>query len=79
MNWGLIAWFAGIVATIYGLKFVLALFKSLLGKESREAVIDTLGESINSANKRLTKAVKKKAAERKAKKREENRAVITIR
>ena len=81
MNWGLILWFAGVVGTIYGLKFVLELFKSLLGKESRESKMETIGESIHSANKRITNNLKKKAAEKKKQKESEKRnsAIVTIR
>lgn len=79
MNWGLIGWFAGIVATIYGLKFVLELFKSLMGKDAREDIMGALGKSIHNTNKRITKKLKEKANERKQKKQDENRAVVIIR
>lgn len=78
MNWGLIAWFAGVVLTIYGLKFVLTLTKSLFGKESREQIVDSIGNSISNANKKITKSLKKKADERKHKKAEENRAIVRV-
>ena len=78
MNWNLIWWFAGIVATFYGLKFVLEFFKSIFGKESREAIMDSIGSSITSTNKKITRAIKKKAATRKQKKQEENRAIVRV-
>lgn len=78
MNWNLIAWFAGVVLTIYGLKFVLTLAKSLFGKEARESIVDGIGSSISNANKKITKSLKKKADERKRKKAEENRAIVRV-
>lgn len=78
MNWQLIIWFAGILATIYGLKFVFELFKSLLGKESRENMMEALGESVTKANKKLTNKIKKKSNEMKKKKEEENRAIVRV-
>jgi hypothetical protein len=78
MNWNLIWWFAGIVATFYGLKFVLEFFKSMFGKESREAIMSSIGDSISSTNKKITKAIKKKAAARKQQKEEEKRAIVRV-
>lgn len=78
MNWNFIWWFMGIVLTVYAIKFLLSLCKSLLGKEAREDLIDSMGQSINNANKRLTKSLKKKAAERKQQKKEENRAIVRV-
>lgn len=78
MNWSLILWFAGIVATFYGLKFVLEFFKSIFGKESREAIMEGIGSSISNTNKKITKAIKKKAAARKQQKEEEKRAIVRV-
>ena len=78
MNWNFIWWFMGIVLTVYAIKFLMSLCKSLLGKEAREDLIDSMGQSINNANKRLTKSLKKKAAERKQQKKEENRAIVRV-
>lgn len=78
MNWNLIAWFAGVVLTIYGLKFVLTLAKSLFGKEAREEIIDSIGSGISNVNKKITKTFKKRADERKRKKAEENRAIVRV-
>ena len=82
MNWDFIWWFMGIVLTVYAIKFLLSLCKSLLGKEAREDLIDSMGNSISNANKRITKNLKKKAAERKQqktiKKEEEHRAIVRV-
>ena len=78
MNWNFIWSFMGIVLTVYAIKFLMSLCKSLLGKEAREDLIDSMGQSINNANKRLTKSLKKKAAERKQQKKEENRAIVRV-
>ena len=78
MNWSLILWFAGVLGTIYGLKFVLELFKSLLGKESRESLMDSIGNSISKTNKKITESMKRKSEERKKKKQEENRAIVRV-
>lgn len=82
MNWDFIWWFMGIVLTIYAIKFLLSLCKSLLGKEARQDLIDSMGNSISNANKRITKNLKKKAAERKqqkvVKKEEEHRAIVRV-
>ena len=82
MNWDFIWWFMGIVLIVYAIKFLLSLCKSLLGKEAREDLIDSMGNSISNANKRITKNLKKKAAERKQqktiKKEEEHRAIVRV-
>ena len=79
MNWDFILWIGGAVATIYLVKFLLELLKSLFGKEARRNMIDGMGESIHTANEMLTEKLKRKAAERKQKKKEENKAVVYIR
>lgn len=71
MNWNLILWFAGIMATLAGLKFVIVFFKSLFSRDMMEDVIDGMGNKISKANKKLTEKIKKKAIERKQKKEEE--------
>ena len=66
MNWGIIMWIAGIVATLYGIRFVLDLFKSLFGKESRQRMIASFGDKLNEANETVTEKIKEKAEQRKA-------------
>ena len=79
MNWQLIGWFFGGVLTIYAIKFILELFKSLLGKDARADMMESIGESIHNANKSLTRALKRKAEERRRQKEEENKPMIMIR
>ena len=68
MNWSLLGWVFGGVATLYGIKFIFTLFSSLFGKEQRRELIAEMGDKIHTANENFTESLKKKAAERKAEK-----------
>lgn len=76
MNWGLIAWFAGVVLTFAGIKFVWVFLRSILSKETMEDVIDAAGNGISNAGRSFSNYIKKKGEERKSKK--EN-PIVTIR
>lgn len=65
MNWGLVGWFAGIVATFVGLKFVIVMAKTLFSKESMEDFIDYTGEKISRRCHKVSKNIRKKIKEKK--------------
>ena len=66
MNISIVLWFAGIMATIYGLKFVIVLFRSLFNKEAMEDALESIGKKTTNASK----VIKSKIEERKQKKQE---------
>lgn len=78
MNWKLIMWFAGVMLTLGGLKFVWVFLKTLLSKETMEDCIDSLKDSVSGAASKLSDKIKMKA-ERRREKKEQNKPVITIR
>ena len=47
MNWGLIAWVAGALLTIYAIKFVFMAIKTLFSKDTMQTVSDAMGRSIS--------------------------------
>lgn len=79
MNWSFVAWVAGAIGTMYLVKFLLEIFKSLFGKEARKNMIESMGSGIHSANEALTEKLRKRAEERKRQKEEEKKAVVWIR
>lgn len=83
MNWGFIGWVAGIVATLYAVRFLMDLFKSLFGKEARGRMINNLGDSISDARENMTEKIRMKAEQRREEKRqkkiEEDQPMIIIR
>ena len=79
MNWNFVWWIIGMVASVYLVKFLLELLKSLFGKEARKDLINSMGDKIHDVNEQFTNNLKRKAEERKVKKQEEKKAVIYIR
>lgn len=82
MNWELIAWFAGVVATLYGLKFVIVLFRTLFSKQTMVRVIDSAGRGAANTADRVTEKLREKVEERRERKqreKEENKPVVIIR
>lgn len=77
MNWGLIGWFAGIILTFAGLKFVWIFLKSILSKDTMEDVIEAAGDGISNAGRSFSKFLKMKGEERRARKNE--KPIVTIR
>ena len=60
MNWDLVAWFAGVIGTLIGIKFVWTLFRTLFSKESMVKVIDGIGNgAANCADKMTNKMTEK--------------------
>ena len=76
MNWGLVWWFVGIMATFAALKFVMVFFKSIFNKENMQNVIYKAGDGISGASEKMTERMKAKMEQRKQQKREENRAIV---
>lgn len=68
MNWSLIGWVFGGVATIYGIKFIFTLFSSLFGKDQRKAIIAEMGDKIHQTSENFSDSLKAKAEERRKKK-----------
>lgn len=68
MNWGLVGWIIGALLTIYAIKFVFLLMKSIFSKETMRNGMEVLGDSVSSATKKFERFLKKKAKERKVKK-----------
>lgn len=77
MNWRLIAWFAGVMLTLGGLKFVWVFLKNALSKETMEDVIDNMNATISGVAKKTTAKLKEKAERRRQEK--ENKPIVTIR
>ncbi len=68
MNWGFVAWIAGIVLTFYMTMMVIGLIKGLFGKESRDRVINGIGKSCTSAGEALGDFISDKLNERRERK-----------
>lgn len=86
MNWGLIAWFAGAIGTLIGIKFIWTLFRTLFSKESMIRVIDSVGSGASRTSERITENLadkiyerRQKRAEEKEKRKQENKPVVVIR
>lgn len=77
MNWRLIAWFAGVLLTLGGMKFVWVFLKNALSRETMEDLIDNMNSTISGAAKKTTAKLKEKAERRKQAK--ENKPIVTIR
>jgi hypothetical protein len=78
MNWNLIGWFAGVVLTFAGIKFVWVFLREILSRDTMENVIEAAGDGFSNAGKKLGRYLKKKGDERRTKK-EEQKPIITIR
>lgn len=68
MNWGLIGWFAGIVLTFTGLKFVLVAARTLFSKDTMKAGLDAINNKVTTSTKKFEKYLKKKVNARKVQK-----------
>ena len=80
MHWGLVAWVAGVLLTIYGIKFVFMAIRTLLSKDTMESVMDSMGYSISCANKKFKRYLKNKSTQRKMQKKvEEEKPMIIVR
>ena len=79
MNWGLVAWVAGVLLTIYAIKFVFMAIKTLLSKDTMETVMDAMGDSITCANKKFKRYLKQKSTQKKMRKLEEEKPMIIVR
>ena len=80
MNWGLVAWVAGVLLTIYAIKFVFMAIRTLLSKDTMEDVMDIMGNSISNANKKFKRFLKKKSTQKKMQKKiEENKPMVIVR
>ena len=78
MNWGLISWIAGVMLTLYGIKFVIMAIRTLLSKDTMNAVLDAAGSSVNTANVKFKRYLKKKASSKKSEQKK-IKPIITIR
>ena len=82
MNWGLIAWVAGVMLTFAAIKFVFMLLKNLCSKETMSTVIDGIGSSCQETSKKMSDYLANKVKNRREKKEAEkelNKPVIRIR
>ena len=82
MNWGLIAWIFGTVATLYGIKFIFVLFRTLFSKETMVKAIDVAGQSASNAGNRVSDYLQQKVEmqkERRRREKEKNKPVVIIR
>ena len=83
MNWGLVGWFAGIVLTFVGLKFVIVAAKTLFSKETMQAAINVVGDGASRTTKKFEKYLKNRTKKVKAyqaaKRSAENKPIVTIR
>ena len=82
MNWGLIGWIFGAVATLYGIKFVFVLFKTLFSKDAMQHAVykagDTATRHANNMKAYLEEKVEKEKIKRQQK-REMEKPTIVIR
>lgn len=74
MNVELITWFAGVLATIYGLKFVIMIFRKIFSKDSMANVMNGIGRGAESAADKSAAVIKGFWKKRK----DRNRATVTI-
>ena len=79
MNWGLVAWFAGVMLTFAAIKFVFMLLKNLCSKETMTTVIDGIGASCQEKSKKMSDYLANKVKERREKKSQTQLPVIKIR
>ena len=80
MNWGIVAWVAGFLLTIYAIKFVFMAIRTLLSRDTMESVMDAMGDSISCANKKFKRYLKQKSTQRKVKKEiEEEKPMVIVR
>ena len=79
MNLQMVAWFAGVMATIYGFKFVLAVFKRLGSKSTMNDIMDRAEDKMNDAAEKVAGMWKQQKTRRKEKKAEAERPIVTIR
>lgn len=79
MNWGLVGWFAGTIATLIGIKFIWTLFRTLFSKESMVKVIDSVGSGATNAANKMTASVTQKIRDKKERKKDENKPVVVNR
>ena len=68
MNWRLILWFAGFLATIGGLKFVWTFMREMFSKENFECWIDTGNEKLKSAAHNMSDRMKERKERKRAEK-----------
>ena len=68
MNWGLVGWVAGTMLTIYMIKFVISLMRSVFSKENANRVISGIGNSCDRAGERCTEYLRYKVENRRRKK-----------
>ena len=78
MNWNLIAWFAGVLLTIAGIKFVFVAIHTLLSKKTMKSAIDAVGVGIGESADRFTNYIQKKVDARREKKEAEKNTRPTI-
>lgn len=78
MNLKIVAWFAGALLTIYGVKFVFLAVRQLFSKDTMNSVMDAAGAHVASMNKSFTRYLKRKARERREKTKEKNLPMVTI-
>ena len=79
MNWDLIKWFAGLMATLAGIKFVMVFFKTLVSKETMRDALDVMGDKIHDAGESASSYLKRKSKERKMRKEQEEKPIVVIR
>lgn len=70
-----IVWLAGVLATLYGIKFVFLVFKRLGSKNNINSVLDRMEDSMGEAAGKVANGIKN----RKARKKEAERPIVTIR
>lgn len=58
MNVELVTWFVGVLATVYGLKFAITIFRKIFSKDSMENLMNGIGKGAESAADKSAKAIK---------------------
>lgn len=70
-----ILWLAGVLATLYGIKFVFLVFKRLGSKNNINNILDRMEDNMADAAGKVANGIKNRKKSRK----EEERPIVTIR
>ena len=69
----LVWWFAGVLATLAGIKFVFAVFRKLTSKEQIDNLMQKANDGIHNTSERVAYYIKQRKEEK------DNRPRVTIR
>lgn len=73
MNMQFVWWLTGVLLTIAGCKFVIAVFKRIANKDTFDTILDNATNGINHTADKVGKYIKQKKKEK-----NDNRPMVTI-